>query len=172
MLQGRLFAYADTQRYRVGPNYQELPVNRPLVKVANNDQDGPMSFNAQTGDVNYEPSTAKAPTAAKDPTAVTPQPAFKLSQYAVSGTTQQTAIAKTDDFGQAGDQWRSYSKQQQDDLVEAMAADLNQVRDHGVKVREISYFYKADRDYGTQLAKATHLDVNEVAALAAKEMSN
>ena len=31
MLQGRLFAYADTQRYRIGPNYMELPVNRPLV---------------------------------------------------------------------------------------------------------------------------------------------
>ena len=44
MLQGRLFAYADTQRYRIGANYQELPVNRPLVQVANNNQDGAMSF--------------------------------------------------------------------------------------------------------------------------------
>ena len=39
-------------------------------------------------------------------------------------------------------------------------------------MREVSYFYKADRDYGTQLAEATHLDVNEVSALAAKEMSH
>ena len=43
---------------------------------------------------------------------------------------------------------------------------------HGVKLRQVSYFYKADRDYGTQLAQAIHLDVNEVAALAAKEMSH
>jgi catalase len=166
MLQGRLFAYADTQRYRIGPNYEELPVNRPLVKVANNDQDGPMSTNPQRGDVNYEPSSAKGVGA------VAPQPAFKLSQYSVSGVTQQTAITKTDDFSQAGVQWRSYSKQQQSDLIEAMAADLNQVRDNGVKAREVSYFYKADHDYGTQLAKAIHLDVSEVTALAAKEVSH
>jgi catalase len=166
MLQGRLFAYADTQRYRIGANYQELPVNRPLVKVANNNQDGSMSFNAQVGEVNYEPSTAK------QAGAVTPQPSFRLSEYPVSGVTQQTAIAKTDDFSQAGELWRSYSKHDQSDLVKDLASDLNQIHDHGVKVRQVSYFYKADRDYGTQLAQATHLDVNEVATLAAKEVSH
>ena len=166
MLQGRLFSYADTQRYRIGPNYQQLPVNRPLVQVSNNDQDGPMSFNPQVGDVNYEPSTAK------QAGAVAPQPAFKLSQYAVSGTAQQAAIAKTDDFSQAGEQWRSYTKQQKADLIEALAFDLNQIHDHGIKLRQVSYFYKADHDYGTQVAEATHLDVNELAALAGREVSH
>jgi catalase len=166
MLQGRLFSYADTQRYRLGVNYEELPVNRPLVKVANNNQDGSMSLNPQIGDTNYEPSHPNAVGA------VAEQPDFKLSQYSVSGVTQQTAITKTDDFSQAGMQWRSYSKQEQADLIEAMSADLNQVRDHSVKIREVSYFYKADQGYGTQLAEATHLDAKEVAALAAKEMSH
>jgi catalase len=166
MLQGRLFAYADTQRYRVGTNYQELPANRPLVKVANNNQDGSMSFAPQVGEVNYEPSTAK------QVGAVTPQSSFKLSEYPVSGVVQQNAIAKTDDFGQAGDHWRSLGKDGQAYLIKVMASDLNQVTDHGIKLRQVSYFYKADRDYGTQLAQATHLDVNELAALAAKEMSH
>ena len=166
MLQGRLFSYADTQRYRVGTNYQELPVNRPLVKVANNNQDGSMSSNPQVGEVNYEPSSAKLVGA------VAEQPSFKLSEYPVSGVTQQKAIAKTDDFSQAGDHWRSYSKDTQAYTIKAMAADLNQVTDHGVKLRQVSYFYEADRDYGTQLAQATHLEVNDVAALAAKEMSH
>jgi catalase len=40
-----------------------------------------------------------------------------------------------------------------------------------VKEREVSYFYKADRDYGTRLAQATHLDVNDVATRAAKLVS-
>src|ERR1700692_2821015 len=166
MLQGRLFAYADTQRYRVGTNYQELPVNRPLVKVANDNQDGSMSFNPQKGEANYEPSNSK------DPWAVAPQAAFKLSEYPVTGVTQQTAISKTDDFSQAGDDWRSYSKFDQSELIKNLANDLNQVRDHKVEVREVSYFYKADHDYGTQLAQATHLDVAEVAALADKEVSH
>jgi catalase len=165
MLQGRLFAYADTQRYRIGANYQELPVNRPLVKVANNNQDGAMSFNPQEGEVNYEPSNTH------ETGAVVQQPQFKLSEYPVSGVTQQTAIGKTDDFGQAGDTWRALSKQDQADLIKDMASDLNQVRDHKVKAREVSYFYKADQEYGTQLAAATHLDVSEIAGLAAKEAS-
>jgi catalase len=165
MMQGRLFAYADTQRYRIGANYQDLPVNRPLVKVANNNQDGSMSFVPQEGDVNYEPSHPHAVGA------VAQQPQFKLSQYAVSGVTQQTAISKTDDFGQAGDTWRSMDKQDQADLIKDLASDLNQVTDHSVKVREVSYFYKADREYGTELAQATHLDVDEVSGLAGKEAS-
>jgi catalase len=165
MLQGRLFAYADTQRYRVGTNYQELPVNRPLVKVANNNQDGAMSFNPQEGEVNYEPSNHH------EAGAVVQQPAFKLSEYPVGGVTQQTAIAKTDDFSQAGDTWRALSKQDQADLVKDLSSDLNQLHDHGMKVREVSYFYKADHDYGTQLAQATHLDVTEVAGVASKEAS-
>jgi catalase len=136
------------------------------VKIANNDQDGPMITRPQADDVNYELSTAKQAGAAA------PQAAFRLSQYTVSGTTQNAAIAKTDDFSEAGAQWRSYSKQQQDDLIEAMVADLNQVRDHCIKLRKVSYFYKADRDYGTQLAKATQLDANEVAALAGTEVSH
>jgi catalase len=165
MLQGRLFAYADTQRYRIGTNYQELPANRPLVKIANNNQDGSMSFAPQVGEVNYEPSTTN------QAGAVAPQPSFKLSEYPVSGTAQQKAIAKTDDFGQAGEHWRSLGKDGQAYLIKAMAADLNHVTDHGIKLRQVSYFYKADRDYGAQLAFATHLDVNEVSALAAKEES-
>jgi catalase len=136
------------------------------VKVANNNQDGSMSYAPQVGEVNYEPSTTK------QAGAVTPQPSFRLSEYAVSGVAQQTAIAKTDDFSQAGELWRSYSKQDQSNLVKNMAPDLDQIRDHGVKVRQVSYFYKADHDYGTRLAEAIHLDVNEVAALAAKEVSH
>jgi catalase len=166
MLQGRLFAYADTQRYRIGVNYQELPVNRPLVPVANNNQDGTMSFTPQIGEVNYEPSNTHERGASVQ------QPAFRLSEYPVFGVTQQTAIAKSDDFSQAGDEWRSFSARDRADLTTDLASDLNQVRDHAVKLREVSYFFKADHDYGTQLANATHLDVSAVAALAAKEVSH
>src|ERR1700681_2214134 len=93
------------------------------------------------------------------------------SQYAASGMTQELSRTKTEEFSQAGEQWRSFSKQQKADLIEALAADLNQIHDHGIKLREVSYFYKADHDYGTEVAQATHLDVNELAALAGREAS-
>src|ERR1700692_578120 len=56
MLQGRLFAYADTQMYRLGANYMDLPINRPIVTVHNDDQDGAMNADHQKGETNYEPS--------------------------------------------------------------------------------------------------------------------
>ena len=58
MLQGRLFAYADTQMYRLGANYNHLPINRPLVPVNNNNQDGKMNYGHRKGEANYEPSTS------------------------------------------------------------------------------------------------------------------
>src|SRR3954467_4480952 len=62
MLQGRTFSYSDTQRYRVGANYLQLPINRPHAPVATNQRDGQMTFNVdgvEAGEnphVNYEPS--------------------------------------------------------------------------------------------------------------------
>jgi catalase len=57
LLQGRTFSYADTQRHRLGPNYLQLPVNRPIVEVNNSQRDGAMQFDKFSGPVNYEPSS-------------------------------------------------------------------------------------------------------------------
>ncbi|XXY95275.1 catalase [Sorangium sp. So ce296] len=40
LLQGRTFSYADTQRYRVGPDYLQLPLDQPRVKASTNQRDG------------------------------------------------------------------------------------------------------------------------------------
>jgi catalase len=51
LLQGRTFSYVDTQRYRLGANFHELPTNRPLAYVANNQRDGLMQFEVFKGSV-------------------------------------------------------------------------------------------------------------------------
>jgi catalase len=64
MLVGRTFSYSDTQRYRVGPNYLQLPVNQPKgvdARVHTNQRGGQMSYGrdlapGQNPHVNYEPS--------------------------------------------------------------------------------------------------------------------
>jgi catalase len=159
MLQGRLFAYADTQMYRLGPNYQNIPVNRPLAGVSNENQDGLMNVGDRTGEVNYEPSGIKE--TAEDPNA-------RLLNVALSGTTQQQAIEKKRNFVQAGEYYRSLPEQDKQDLITALSADLNHVTDETNKYTMISYFYKADADYGTRLAKATHADLARVKAMADK----
>src|SRR5205085_4874431 len=63
MLQGRTLSYSDTQRYRVGPNYLQLPINRPKTHVATNQRDGQMAYHVDSAGtnanphINYEPSS-------------------------------------------------------------------------------------------------------------------
>lgn len=55
-MQSRLFSYPDTQRHRLGTNYTQLPVNKPIAPVANFQRDGPMNFNNQGARPNYQSS--------------------------------------------------------------------------------------------------------------------
>lgn len=58
LLQGRLFSYTDTQLSRLGtPNFHEIPINRPVNEVHNNQRDGQMRQTVNRGKVNYEPNT-------------------------------------------------------------------------------------------------------------------
>jgi catalase len=61
MLLGRLFAYADTHRYRIGPNYLQLPVNRPKVPVNSYTFDGPMAYDHSGDAAVYAPNTQGRP---------------------------------------------------------------------------------------------------------------
>lgn len=58
VLQSRLFSYPDTHRHRLGVNYQQLPVNAPLVPIANFQRDGFAAFNNQGARPNYQSSIA------------------------------------------------------------------------------------------------------------------
>ncbi|MET0616317.1 MAG: catalase [Luteibacter sp.] len=156
MLQGRLFAYADTQMYRLGANYNSLPINRPAVPVANEDQDGTMNSSGRKGEQNYEPSGIAE--VSEDATA-------KSVRTPLQGTTQQQATAKPRNFFQAGEYYRGLSAQDRTDLVAALGSDLSHVRTQDNLYRMLSYFYRADHEYGERLAKATHADLGKVKSL-------
>ncbi len=154
MLQGRLFSYSDTQRYRIGANAMQLPVNRPLAPVVNNNQDGQLDRDNRTSDVNYFPAaTAAKSTAAR----------FRASRYAVDATVDAVPIAKTDNFAQAGAFYRALKPQDKADLVTNLAGDLNVVTAARTKTIMVSYFYQADRDFGARLATAVDVPLAEVA---------
>lgn len=159
LLQGRIFSYSDTQLYRLGANHQQLPINRPLVEVVSNNQDGAMNYGNRTSKVNYEPSRLE-PKASL--------PAARAANTALSGTVQQQMIAKTDNFSQAGAFYRGLSQQAQQNLVRNLAADLSAVRDRNTKHIMLSHFYQADADYGKALTKAVQGELALVQQLAAK----
>ena len=153
MLQGRLFSYSDTQRYRVGANVMDLPVNRPRVAVANNYQDGQLDHAVTRADVNYFP----AATAGK-----ALDPSFRESPIAVNAVAEAKPISKTNNFEQAGLFYRALKAQDKADLVTNLAGDLGVVTSDRTRTIMVSYFYQADRDLGTRLAKAVRVPMAEV----------
>ena len=148
LLQGRLFSYFDAQRYRLGVNFQKIAVNSPKNSpAANYNQNGFADNAGVTSDVNYQPST-QANTLTDDST-------FKVAQTHYNNVAiSQRKIEKTNDFAQAGDLYRSLSKTTQDHLIANLVGDLGQVKSREVKMKMITFFYKADRDYGMRVATA------------------
>jgi catalase len=161
MLQGRLFSYLDTQRYRIGPNFQQLAVNRPVSPVNSYNQNGPVDARETHGEYNYQPNRAQN-TMAEDK-------AFDIAPVVLVGSsTIHQPIRIKDEYRQAGDLYRSVSKQDQDDLITNLVGDLSQVTNADIVVEMVSHFYKADAEYGTRLVEALHLDLHEIEARAAK----
>jgi len=158
LLQGRLFSYADTQMYRVGANGLSLPVNRPRVAVNNGNQDGAMNSGTTTSGVNYEPSRLQ------------PRPQAAHGRYSalpLAGTTQQAPIARQQNFKQAGELYRSYSRKDRTDLVNSFGGSLASADDESKHII-LSFLYKADAEYGTGVAKVAGGDLARVKRLAAE----
>jgi catalase len=159
LLQGRVFSYADTQLHRVGGNALQLPINRPKVEVVSHNQDGAMNYGQRTGKVNYQPSRLVD---------IRDDHTVKYSQLPLAGTTQQARIAKTLNFRQAGEFYRSLSATEQRNLISNLAGDLGQVSHEETRYIMLSHFYKADASYGTALAQALKADVSRVKTMAAQ----
>lgn len=157
LLQGRLFAYADTQMHRVGANASQLPINRPRAKVNNGNQDGALN-NGHTRDmVNYQPSRLMPRPSS---------PAAQDSQLPLAGSTQRQGIAREQNFKQAGELYRGYSKAEQRDLIDSFGQSLAAADDESKHII-LSFLYKADPKYGTGVAKVAKGDIKRVKALAA-----
>ncbi|MDJ0340759.1 catalase [Streptomyces sp. H10-C2] len=147
MLQGRLFAYADAQRYRLGINHTLLPVNAPKATEAlNYGRDGLMSTrNGGRGLKNYEPNSYEGPSQT-DLALSAPQ---AVSGY--TGTHEATSHVKDDDFFQAGELYRLMSDDEKSRLIANIAGFLSQVTRDDVVDRNLAHFHAADTEYGTRL---------------------
>jgi len=152
MLQGRIFAYGDAHRYRLGINHTQLPVNAPhAARVANYGRDGAMAFGDNSGRVkNYEPNSFGGPTETGEPLYV------GLEASGVSGA-YEWDHRDGDDFTQAGDLYRLQKPDAQSRLVENIVAGLSQVTrspaGDGIVQRSIAHFAAADEEFGARIAE-------------------
>ncbi|MCU7736166.1 catalase KatA [Priestia megaterium] len=151
MLQGRLFAYSDAHRYRVGANHQALPINRPRNEVNNYQRDGQMRFDDNGGrSVYYEPNSFGGPTESQE---------NKQAAYPVSGVADSVAYDHNDHYTQAGDLYRLLSEDERTRLVANIVEAMKPVEKEEIKLRQIQHFYKADPEYGTRVADGLGLSV-------------
>jgi catalase len=145
MLQGRLFSYADAQRYRLGVNYHQIPVNKPKNDVHHYHRDGGTRIDGNGGaGHNYHPNSFDDVTEAKE---AAPPP------YAASGAIgRHDHRSDTDYYSQAGDLYRLMSEGQRALLVANIVGAMKSVPDF-IQKRQIDHFEKADPEYGARVEK-------------------
>lgn len=144
MLQGRLFAYPDTQRYRLGANYQQLEVNRPKNEVYSYQRDGAMRFErASESYDNYEPNGFNGPVEEE----ALIEPPLRISGDA----DRYNSHKENDDFTQAGNLYRMFTDEQKDRITSVIAGTMKGLPE-SITRPNIEHFAKCDKDYGARIA--------------------
>lgn len=148
MLQGRLFAYNDTHRHRIGANYLQLPVNCPYrTKVANYQRDGPQAFANQEGAPNYYPNSFSGP---QD----NPRAKRLESKYVLNGEVgRYEEVANDSDYEQANVLYsRVMDAAERKRLVENVVGHLKDASSF-IQERTVKMFAKVNPELGRQISE-------------------
>lgn len=154
MLQARLISYPDAHRYRLGVNYDTLPVNKPQCPVHTYNRDGAMRFDGNSGAApNYEPNSFHGPTQ---------DPAFRERPRSVTGSVDRHNHRLDGDYyTQPGNLFRLMKPDARKRLVGNIVASIKSVP-RRIRELQIQHFYRADAAYGTGVAEGLGLNVEEV----------
>ncbi len=160
MLQGRLISYPDAHRYRLGANYDSLPVNKAQCPVHTYNRDGAMRFDGNSGPaVNYEPNSFGGPTQ---------DAAYRERPRTITGSVDRHNHRNdTDYYTQPGNLFRLMAPDARERLIGNIVASMKPVPQR-IQELQIQHFYKADPAYGTGVAKGLGLNIEKIVASAGK----
>ncbi|MFH1372970.1 MAG: catalase [bacterium] len=146
MLQFRVFSYADAHRYRLGVNYESLPVNKPHCEANTYYRDGKMRFDGNAGgSVNYDPNSFDGPVEDSQ---------FKEPPLKIEGDADRYDHREgNDDYTQAGNLYRLMPNDEKDRLHKAIAGAMEGVPGEIIE-RQMTHFKKADPAYANGVRKA------------------
>ena len=155
MLQARLFSYGDAQRYRLGVNFNQIPVNAPKCPYMSYHRDGKMRVDGNLGrTVAFSPNSAGL---------WDNQPEFAEPPLPLEGeAAHYDHYAAHDDWEQPGNLFRLMTPAQQQVLFENTARSMGDARQH-IKERHIRNCWRADPAYGEGVARALGLNVQKPA---------
>lgn len=155
MLQARLFSYADAQRYRLGVNHHQIPVNKPRCPFHPFHRDGQMRTDGNLGStLHYQPNSYDE---------WQDNPEVKEPPLEIHGAADHWNFREDDDhyYEQPGKLFRLMSDEQKELLFRNTAEDFEEAEEF-IKIRHITNCYKADPAYGEGVAKAAGIDMDKV----------
>ena len=158
LLQGRLFSYTDTQLLRLGgPNFHEIPVNRPVCPVHNNQRDGLMRQTINTGRVSYHPNTMGGGCPMQAGRAAA---GFVSYAQQIDGPKARARGEKFfDHFSQATLFWNSQSDVEKNHLVGALRFELGKVEEPTIRERVLAELVQVDRALAERVAEGLGMEV-------------
>jgi len=160
MLQARLISYPDAHRYRLGVNYDALPVNKPQCPVHTYTRDGAMRFDGNFGSApNYEPNSFGGPTE---------DPEYRERPRTITGSVDRhNHRLDSDYYSQPGNLFRLMEPDARDRLIENIVASMKSVPQR-IQALQVRHFYNADPEYGTGVANGLGLNAEKIIATESK----
>ncbi len=151
LIHGRLFSYTDTQLTRLGgPNFHEIPINRPIAPLHNHQRGGLMRQMINAGQVSYEPNSLGGGSPAQVPTA---EGGFASFAERIDAMKIRARGEKFfDHFSQATLFFRSQSKPEQDHIVSALRFELGKVKTQAIRERVVHLLSHIDKSLAKRVA--------------------
>jgi catalase len=158
LLQGRLFSYTDTQLIRLGgPNFHEIPINRPIAPLHNNQRDGFMRQMINRGRVSYSPNTLADNSPEQTPAA---SGGFTSYPQNIAGPkVRARSESFFDHFSQAAMFYHSQAPYEQQHLINALRFELGKVETPSIRERMVYMLSQIDDDLAQQVAEGLGIGV-------------
>ena len=158
LLQGRLFSYLDTQLIRLGgPNFHEIPINRPVAPIHNNQRDGYMRQTINRGQVSYEPNSLRGGCpfqAGMDMSGFT-----SYAERIDAQKVRERSPSFFDHFSQATLFYNSQTEVEQEHIVRALRFELGKVETPPIRERMLFLLAQVDKDLANRVAEGLGLPV-------------
>jgi len=158
LLQGRLFSYLDTQLLRLGgPNFHEIPINRPIAPMHNNQRDGVGRQTINRGQTSYEPNSLKGGCpfqAGMDMSGFT-----SYAERIDAQKVRQRSASFFDHFSQAALFFRSQSEPEQNHIVNALRFELGKVDTPPIRERMVGLLAQVDKTLARRVADGLGIKV-------------
>jgi catalase len=158
LLQGRLFSYTDTQLIRLGgPNFHEIPINRPLAPVHNNQRDAHMRQTINRGRVSYQPNSigGGCPMQSKESTGGF----VSYAEHIDAPKVRERSERFFDHFSQAALFWNSQSDPEKEHIVQALRFELGKVEVTDIRKRMVGMLAHVDKTLASRVAQGLGISV-------------